>query len=109
VSVVIAFFFLSSSFAVVSSRQKERMVFCSECGTKGESGARFCANCGTALAVEAEPTSAPSAGFCGGCGKGITGVYLEALGGKWHEKCFVCTDCSKPFNGIYLSFLAKKN
>eukprot|EP00899_Mesostigma_viride_P003110 jgi/Mesvir1/127/Mv07791-RA.1 len=35
---------------------------------------------------------------CVGCGEVIRdSTYLTALGGGWHERCFVCTHCKKPF------------
>ena len=34
---------------------------------------------------------------CGGCGKPITGPYVEVLGKLWHPEHFVCTVCKCPF------------
>ncbi|KAI0027890.1 hypothetical protein K488DRAFT_90353 [Vararia minispora EC-137] len=37
---------------------------------------------------------------CKGCKKGIRdgAQAVEALGGKWHWECFVCTGCENPFD-----------
>jgi len=36
---------------------------------------------------------------CAGCNQPITGSYITAVGSDWHEKCFVCKECHKPFEG----------
>ncbi|XP_077981325.1 transforming growth factor beta-1-induced transcript 1 protein-like isoform X2 [Glandiceps talaboti] len=34
---------------------------------------------------------------CEKCKDPVIGEIVCALGGKWHPKCFVCTECKKPF------------
>ncbi|EDQ93007.1 uncharacterized protein MONBRDRAFT_19246 [Monosiga brevicollis MX1] len=34
---------------------------------------------------------------CKGCGKAVSGVVISAVGGSWHEDCFVCGTCKNPF------------
>ncbi|KAH9417519.1 Transforming growth factor beta-1-induced transcript 1 protein [Dermatophagoides pteronyssinus] len=34
---------------------------------------------------------------CSGCSKPIEDNYVTALGGQWHQDCFVCRDCKSPF------------
>ncbi|KAH7645165.1 Transforming growth factor beta-1-induced transcript 1 protein [Dermatophagoides farinae] len=34
---------------------------------------------------------------CSGCAKPIEDNYVTALGGQWHQDCFVCRDCKSPF------------
>jgi len=36
---------------------------------------------------------------CAHCNEVIKGQYLSALGKAWHADHFVCTECSKPFEG----------
>jgi len=33
--------------------------------------------------------------ICYGCGKGILGRIVSAMGGRWHPACFKCTVCSE--------------
>jgi hypothetical protein len=33
---------------------------------------------------------------CAGCGRAITGDYVEAMGRSWHPECFVCSACGQP-------------
>jgi len=35
--------------------------------------------------------------ICRRCGEELKGDLVEALGGMWHKKCFVCTDCGTGF------------
>jgi hypothetical protein len=37
--------------------------------------------------------------LCHGCGKDISGRYIEALGHQWHEDHFRCTVCREQFGG----------
>ncbi|KAK6107412.1 LIM domain family protein [Brugia pahangi] len=34
---------------------------------------------------------------CHKCGSAIHETYLEAMGYCWHQKCFLCYRCQKPF------------
>ncbi|VDM98320.1 unnamed protein product [Thelazia callipaeda] len=34
---------------------------------------------------------------CYRCGSAISETYLQAMGHCWHQKCFLCTACKKPF------------
>jgi paxillin len=36
---------------------------------------------------------------CRGCNKPVQARFLTALNSPWHPECFVCQDCSRPFNG----------
>jgi len=46
-----------------------------------------------------EPEPSPPAEACAACGKALTGGIICALDKKWHEGCFVCAHCAKPFAG----------
>jgi hypothetical protein len=71
--------------------------FCAECGdpfssttpfVEGNDGYAYCVRCHT------RRTSAR----CKGCKAPILDeVTVEALGGKWHETCFVCLECGSGF------------
>jgi hypothetical protein len=71
--------------------------FCAECGdpfgattpfVEGSDGYAYCVRCHT------RRTSAR----CRGCKNQILDeVTVEALGGKWHENCFVCLECGGGF------------
>ncbi|ESO06846.1 hypothetical protein HELRODRAFT_76926, partial [Helobdella robusta] len=42
---------------------------------------------------------------CSGCRCTITSNYVTALNQKWHNNCFVCTDCKTPFtSGSFYDF-----
>lgn len=45
----------------------------------------------------------PSPVICEGCKQQISGEVVEALGKKWHPKCFVCPG----FNGKRCGLLLK--
>ncbi|CAF0973381.1 unnamed protein product [Didymodactylos carnosus] len=34
---------------------------------------------------------------CLGCDQAIIDTYIQALGGHWHKRCFVCQQCEQPF------------
>uniref|UniRef100_A0A183E8M1 LIM zinc-binding domain-containing protein n=1 Tax=Gongylonema pulchrum TaxID=637853 RepID=A0A183E8M1_9BILA len=36
-------------------------------------------------------------GPCDKCGYAIAETYLEAMDHVWHQKCFLCYGCKKPF------------
>uniref|UniRef100_A0A914CAH7 LIM zinc-binding domain-containing protein n=1 Tax=Acrobeloides nanus TaxID=290746 RepID=A0A914CAH7_9BILA len=36
---------------------------------------------------------------CKACHEPVSAKFLSALGATWHQKCFVCQDCSRPFIG----------
>ncbi len=71
--------------------------FCAECGdpfgsstpfVEGSDGYAYCVRCHT------RRTSAR----CRGCKNQILDeLTVEALGGKWHESCFVCLECGGGF------------
>jgi len=44
-------------------------------------------------------TSATGTGdnFCAGCNTVLSGDVLKAMNKRWHERCFVCTNCRGPF------------
>jgi len=41
---------------------------------------------------------------CGSCSLPIEGSYFQALDRKWHEKCYNCQTCHKPFDGTAYPF-----
>lgn len=45
------------------------------------------------------PVPKPGADVCTGCGGALTLQALIALGSSWHPECFVCSICTKPFDG----------
>jgi hypothetical protein len=45
----------------------------------------------------APPAAAVPASQCKGCGKGVEGQVINALGGSWHPSCFVCAGCKGAF------------
>ncbi|XP_031427537.1 actin-binding LIM protein 3 isoform X9 [Clupea harengus] len=46
---------------------------------------------------------------CDSCGQFITGEVVSALGRTYHPKCFVCSQCRKPFPiGDRVTFCGKK-
>jgi len=68
---------------------------CAECknpfGTKSfftQTGSPVCTDCN----LKAAPV-------CGGCNEKLTGKWLTAFDKKWHNECFVCTECRKAFEG----------
>jgi len=34
---------------------------------------------------------------CAGCGRKISGSYIQAMDRTWHSECFKCAGCGKPF------------
>jgi len=55
----------------------------------GEDGELYCREHWTEIFCES----------CTGCSKKISsGVSVNALGGKWHQSCFVCTMCCTPLS-----------
>lgn len=63
-------------------------------------GHPYCESCHVRLRMPRCGSSAKSgrAGPPGvGCGKPIREEAIEALGRKWHWKCFTCDACKKPF------------
>ncbi|XP_029356109.1 leupaxin [Echeneis naucrates] len=68
----------------------------------------FCAHCGDLFGQEGfqEKDGKPYcfkdfyhlfAPKCSGCGESVRENYLTAANGTWHQECFVCADCLKPF------------
>ncbi|KPM03874.1 paxillin-like protein, partial [Sarcoptes scabiei] len=68
----------------------------------------FCAHCGKNFGDEGYHEKAGNAYCrqdffklfapkCSGCTKPIEDNYVNALGGQWHQECFVCKDCNLPF------------
>ncbi|XP_077987136.1 uncharacterized protein LOC144441439 [Glandiceps talaboti] len=39
---------------------------------------------------------------CAGCEDPVIGQIISAMEQKWHAKCFVCTECKKPFDGPFI-------
>ena len=57
-------------------------MFCPKCGTSNDDSARFCAKCGTALAVAAAPAAGTSAGAAVGSGTGSMRSASPSGGGQ---------------------------
>lgn len=51
-------------------------------------GQLYCSECFTSK-VEVDP--------CSRCGKPLTAVVMKACGKRFHEECFVCHKCDRPF------------
>lgn len=69
----------------------------------------FCTHCGSLFGSEGflEKDGKPYcprdfyhlfAPKCSGCGESVRENYLTAANGTWHQECFVCADCLKPFS-----------
>jgi hypothetical protein len=70
--------------------------FCGECGDPFDSNTPFVERDGYAYCVRCH-TRRTSA-RCRACKKQILEeMTIEALGGKWHEACFVCFECDGGF------------
>lgn len=70
--------------------------FCAECGDPFDSNTPFVERDGYAYCVRCH-TKRTSA-RCRECKQQILDeVTVEALGGKWHEKCFKCFECDRDF------------
>jgi len=39
---------------------------------------------------------------CDGCGRGMSGAFVRALGGKYHRECFKCRRCSRDVTSRYV-------
>jgi hypothetical protein len=39
---------------------------------------------------------------CDGCGRGMGGAFVRALGGKYHRECFKCNRCSRDVTSKYV-------
>ncbi|KAL2865487.1 LIM domain protein [Aspergillus lucknowensis] len=70
--------------------------FCAECGDPFNSDTPFVEKDGFAWCLQCHSRrTAPS---CAGCKKPILDdVVISAVGGKWHDKCFVCHECGEGF------------
>jgi len=74
--------------------------FCGECGGKpsttgvstGKYGSQQSEGTSGDKEIPGVSTTRPN---CKGCKKPLGGYFITALGGKWHEECFVCSQCSK--------------
>ncbi|PGH02205.1 hypothetical protein GX51_04779 [Blastomyces parvus] len=70
--------------------------FCAECGDPFTPSTPFVEKAGYAWCVSCH--SKRTASRCQGCKKPVLeDVVVTALGGQWHEKCFVCSECSGSF------------
>lgn len=73
--------------------------FCAECGDPFEHGMThiekdgyaWCINCQTKRTERRAPK-------CKSCKTAVIGQYIQALGGEWHEHCFVCAECQGGFD-----------
>ncbi|OAX85344.1 hypothetical protein ACJ72_00273 [Emergomyces africanus] len=70
--------------------------FCAECGDPFTSTTPFVEQAGYAWCVRCH--SKRTASRCQGCKQPVLDdLVVTALGGQWHEKCFVCSECSGSF------------
>ncbi|EQL32864.1 hypothetical protein BDFG_04970 [Blastomyces dermatitidis ATCC 26199] len=70
--------------------------FCAECGDPFTPTTPFVEKAGYAWCVGCH--SKRTASRCQGCKQPVLDdVVVTALGGQWHEKCFVCSECSGSF------------
>ncbi|KAL3450970.1 hypothetical protein BJX65DRAFT_268695 [Aspergillus insuetus] len=70
--------------------------FCAECGDPFNSDTPFVEKDGFAWCLNCHSRrTAPS---CSGCKKPVLDdVVISAVGGKWHDSCFVCHECGNGF------------
>ena len=81
-------------------------------GAEYHVGHFFCAECGDPFAADTPFVERDGYAYCVGCHTRRTSARcracrlqildettIEALGGKWHEKCFVCLECHGGFDG----------
>ncbi|OJD20762.1 hypothetical protein ACJ73_07904, partial [Blastomyces percursus] len=70
--------------------------FCAECGDPFTPTTPFVEKAGYAWCVRCH--SKRTSSRCQGCKQQVLDdVVVTALGGQWHEKCFVCSECSGSF------------
>ncbi|KAL4933924.1 LIM domain protein [Aspergillus undulatus] len=70
--------------------------FCAECGDPFNSETPFVEKDGYAWCLNCH--SRRTAPNCAGCKKPVLDeVVITAVGGKWHEECFVCHECGDGF------------
>ncbi|KAI9371444.1 hypothetical protein BJX61DRAFT_27163 [Aspergillus egyptiacus] len=70
--------------------------FCAECGDPFDADTPFVEKDGYAWCLNCHSRrTAPS---CAGCKKPVLDeIVITAVGGKWHESCFVCHECGDGF------------
>lgn len=70
--------------------------FCAECGDPFSSTTPFVEKEGFAWCVRCH--SRRTASKCQGCKRPVLeDTVITALGGQWHDKCFVCNECNGSF------------
>ncbi|KAL6239049.1 hypothetical protein BDW75DRAFT_165865 [Aspergillus navahoensis] len=70
--------------------------FCAECGDPFNSQTPFVEKDGYAWCLNCH--SRRTAPQCAGCKKPVLDdIVITAVGGKWHENCFVCHECGNEF------------
>ncbi|KAL3434639.1 hypothetical protein BDV09DRAFT_169522 [Aspergillus tetrazonus] len=70
--------------------------FCAECGDPFNSQTPFVEKDGYAWCLNCH--SRRTAPQCAGCKKPVLDdIVITAVGGKWHENCFVCHECGNGF------------
>lgn len=70
--------------------------FCAECGDPFEAKSKFVEKDGYAWCVGCYTNR--YSGRCKKCKRPVTDTVVKALGGEWHEECFVCMECGSGFD-----------
>ncbi|OAL50724.1 hypothetical protein IQ07DRAFT_631673 [Pyrenochaeta sp. DS3sAY3a] len=69
--------------------------FCAQCGDPFDSSTPFVEKEGYAWCVNCHTHRFSTK--CKGCRKPVTDMVVKALNAEWHAGCFVCVECSGPF------------
>ncbi|CAO2650445.1 Nn.00g017370.m01.CDS01 [Neocucurbitaria sp. VM-36] len=70
--------------------------FCAQCGDPFDSSTPFVEKEGYAWCINCHTHRFSTK--CKGCRKPVTDMVVKALGSEWHGGCFVCVECSGPFD-----------
>ncbi|XP_077986547.1 uncharacterized protein LOC144440946 [Glandiceps talaboti] len=78
------------------SKKRTGPVYCDEC--KKQVTSFYETKDGRTLCADDYKKQAPT---CAACDDPVIGQIISAMEQKWHAKCFVCTECKKPFDGPF--------